>query len=80
MILARQTCFCGALRSDTIASSRRRSSGVTLTVIPAHNGKLHVSQRIAMRELGSSSNQIARRYRENQFYGFMVMTKGVLVR
>src|ERR1700704_1980932 len=35
MILARQTCFCGALRSDTIASSRRRSSGVTLTVIPA---------------------------------------------
>ncbi len=35
MILARQPCFCGALRSDTIASSRRRSSGVTWTVIPA---------------------------------------------
>jgi len=35
MVLARQTCFCSALRSDTIASSRRRSSGATLTVIPA---------------------------------------------
>jgi len=34
-MLARQTCFCGALRSATIASSRRRSSGVTLTTIPA---------------------------------------------
>ena len=33
MILARQTCFCGALRS--IASSRRRSFGTTLIVIPA---------------------------------------------
>jgi hypothetical protein len=35
MILARQTCFCGALRWLTIASSRRRSSGMTLTTIPA---------------------------------------------
>ena len=35
MILARQTCFWGELRSATIASSRRRSSGVTLTMIPA---------------------------------------------
>ena len=35
MMLARHTCFCGALRSETIASSRRRCSGVTLTVIPA---------------------------------------------
>ena len=35
MILARQTCFCGALRLPTIASSRRRSPGVTLTTIPA---------------------------------------------
>ena len=26
MILARHTCFCGALRSATIASSRRRSA------------------------------------------------------
>jgi hypothetical protein len=32
---ARQTCFCGALRLPTIASSRRRSPGVTLTTIPA---------------------------------------------
>jgi hypothetical protein len=35
MILARHTCFCGALRSATIASSRRRSARVTLTTIPA---------------------------------------------
>jgi len=34
-ILARHTCFCGALRSETIASSWRRSSRVTLTTIPA---------------------------------------------
>jgi hypothetical protein len=35
MILARHTCFWGALRSATIASSRRRSARVTLTTIPA---------------------------------------------
>src|SRR4030081_459619 len=33
--LARHTCFCGALRSATIASSRRRSARLTLTTIPA---------------------------------------------
>src|ERR1700732_467431 len=33
--LARHTCFCGALRSATIASSRRRSARMTLTTIPA---------------------------------------------
>src|SRR3984893_7608247 len=33
--LARHTCFCGALRSATIASNRRRSARVTLTTIPA---------------------------------------------
>jgi hypothetical protein len=33
--LARHTCFRGALRSATIASSRRRSARVTLTAIPA---------------------------------------------
>ena len=35
MMLARHTCFCGALRSETIASSRWRSARVTLTIIPA---------------------------------------------
>src|SRR6266536_2302136 len=35
MIWARHTCFCGAQRSETIASSRRRSARVTLTTIPA---------------------------------------------
>jgi putative ABC transport system substrate-binding protein len=33
--IVRQTCFCGALRSETIASSRRRSARVTFTTIPA---------------------------------------------
>ncbi len=35
MMLARHTCFCGALRSETIASSRWRSACVTFTTIPA---------------------------------------------
>jgi hypothetical protein len=35
MMLARQTCFCGALRSEMIASSRWRSARVTFTTIPA---------------------------------------------
>src|SRR6266542_6215901 len=34
-IWARHTCFCGAQRSETIASSRWRSARVTLTTIPA---------------------------------------------
>ena len=32
--LARQTCFCGLFRSATIASSRRRSAGLTWMVVP----------------------------------------------
>src|SRR6266511_3668002 len=35
MIWARHTCFCSAQRSATIRSSRRRSTGMTLTTIPA---------------------------------------------
>src|SRR6202451_2681017 len=35
MMLARHACFCGALRSNTIASSRWRSARVTFTTIPA---------------------------------------------
>jgi len=34
MILARQTCFCAALRSLTTCSSRRRSGGETSNLIP----------------------------------------------
>jgi hypothetical protein len=41
-----------------------------------NNGRLHLSQREAMREVGSWSDQIARWFRELQFYGFIVMTKG----
>ena len=33
-ISARQTCFCGALRSRTSASKRKRSGGVTMMEIP----------------------------------------------
>ena len=33
-IRARQTCFCGALRSCKIALSRLRSEGFTVTDIP----------------------------------------------
>jgi hypothetical protein len=35
MILARQTCFCGRLRSATTASRRARSAAETSTVIPS---------------------------------------------
>src|SRR5262249_34140633 len=34
-MLARHTCFCGALPSAMIASSWRRSTGVTFTTMPA---------------------------------------------
>jgi len=34
MIRARQTCFCGVLRSATIASSRARSAALTSISIP----------------------------------------------
>jgi hypothetical protein len=38
MIRARQTCFCGLLRSATIASSRARSRAVTSISIPLRIG------------------------------------------
>jgi hypothetical protein len=41
-----------------------------------NNGHIHLSQRVAARELGSSFEQIARWFRELQFYGFIVQTKG----
>jgi hypothetical protein len=39
-----------------------------------NNGRLHVSQREAMKEIGSSIEQIARWFRELQHFGFIVMT------
>lgn len=39
-----------------------------------NNGHVHLSQREAMRELRSHHNEIARWFRELQFYGFIVMT------
>ena len=39
MILARQTCFCGELRCAMIASSRPRSSDVTMMTIPYPSGE-----------------------------------------
>src|SRR5262249_20984613 len=41
-----------------------------------NNGRLYLSQRDAMKELGSGTNEIARWYRELQHFGFIVMTKG----
>ena len=41
-ISARQTCFCGALRSRMSASSRRRSDGVTVMEIPVRMPKIRM--------------------------------------
>jgi hypothetical protein len=41
-----------------------------------NNGRIYLSQRDAVKELGSHHNEIARWFRELQFYGFIVMTKG----
>jgi hypothetical protein len=41
-----------------------------------NNGRLWLSQRDAMKELGSSSNEIAKWYRELVFFGFIVQTRG----
>jgi hypothetical protein len=41
-----------------------------------NNGRIYLSQRVAAKEIGSHHNEIARWFRELQFYGFIVMTKG----
>jgi hypothetical protein len=41
-----------------------------------NNGHIYLSQRAAAEEIGSHHNEIARWFRELQFYGFIVMTKG----
>ena len=41
-----------------------------------NNGRIYLSQRDAVKEVGSHHNEIARWFRELQFYGFIVMTKG----
>jgi hypothetical protein len=41
-----------------------------------NNGRLFVSQRVAAREIGSGFKQIARWFRELQYFGFIVQTKG----
>ena len=43
-IPARQTCFCGLLRSATIASRRSRSAAVTSTTIPVRIAKARTSK------------------------------------
>ena len=45
-ICARQTCFCGLLRSDTTASKRSRSAGVTSTVIPVRIPPICMARRV----------------------------------
>lgn len=39
-----------------------------------NNGRIFLSQRMAVKEIGSHHNQIARWFRELQHYGFIVMT------
>ena len=46
-ICARQTCFCGLLRSATIASSRWRSVALTSTVIPGAHPQTRMSASIS---------------------------------
>jgi hypothetical protein len=41
-----------------------------------NNGRLFLSQRTAHREMGSSYTEITRWFRELQYYGFIVQTKG----
>jgi hypothetical protein len=41
-----------------------------------NNGRIYLSQRVAAEEIGSHHNEIARWFRELQFYGFIVMTRG----
>ena len=41
-----------------------------------NNGRIYLSQRAAAEEIGSHHNEIARWFRELQFYGFIVMTRG----
>jgi hypothetical protein len=41
-----------------------------------NNGRLFVSQRDAAKEIGSHHNEIARWFRELEFYGFIVKTRG----
>ena len=57
-------------RSLYVALRRRYSQNVH------NNGRIYLSQRVAAKEIGSHHNEIARWFRELQFYGFIVMTKG----
>jgi hypothetical protein len=60
-------------RNLYIALKRRYSSN------RKNNGKIYLPQRKARKEIGSGSSQIARWYRELQYYGFIViMTPGCL--
>jgi DNA-binding transcriptional MocR family regulator len=40
-----------------------------------NNGKIFLSQRQAVRELGSNRNYVARWFHELEYYGFIVMTR-----
>lgn len=41
-----------------------------------NNGRIFLSQRTAAKELGSHHDQVVRWYRELQYYGFIVRTRG----
>jgi len=52
-IRARQTCFCGRLRSRAIASNRTRSAGLTAMVIPLRIGHTRTKPRRGEYSLGA---------------------------
>jgi hypothetical protein len=49
---ARQTCFCGLLRSRTIASNRTRSAGVTAVEIPLRIAQARTKRPRAKQKMG----------------------------
>lgn len=57
-------------RSLYIALRRRFNSTVH------NNGRIFIAQRTAAKEIGSSSNQVARWFRELQHFGFIGQTTG----
>jgi hypothetical protein len=75
----------GRARRITVESIRARSHGARSLYVALrrryfqnsnNNDRIYLSQRDAVKEVGSHHNEIARWFRELQFYGFIVMTKG----
>jgi hypothetical protein len=59
-----------SMGARVLYAALKRKYGVAIH----NNGRLYLSQRDAVAEIGSHRDQIARWYRELQHYGFIVMT------